>query len=227
MGRRLDGMYSRLAGRHVCRYFYPQHHAQRVGIVDRIVVWRTVLDDTRHDLPRLADILSSEEHRRRETLSPGTLRDRFVIRRAVLRMLLAQVMGVAPQDLPLHAGCFGKPFVPNGPSFSISHSAGIALVAIGRDHDIGVDVEGARLIADADVLASASFTRNDRFSYRKLCGAGHPHPFLATWTRKEARLKALGIGLAVALDGDIDEGHCKQYDVNFVPGFVACVAERL
>lgn len=80
----------------------------------------------------------------------------------------------------------GKPYIENGPYFSISHcKEGIAVVI--DDQPIGIDIEAIRH-ADADLIARTmnkkeqQLIRSDR-------------DFTRLWTQKEAMVKALGTGI--------------------------------
>ena len=96
----------------------------------------------------------------------------------------------------------------------MSHSAELALVAIGRDVEMGVDVESVRAMHDADDIASRFFSAREAAQLRSLPDAVRNEAFFACWTRKEAYLKALGSGLAKPLD---------EFEVAFAPGEAAAL----
>jgi 4'-phosphopantetheinyl transferase len=70
---------------------------------------------------------------------------------------------------------------------------------------VGVDVEMVREITDADRFTRAFFTDNERCEWTGVVGRRSDTAFLTCWTRKEACLKALGIGLLVHAE-EIDAG---------------------
>jgi 4'-phosphopantetheinyl transferase len=85
-----------------------------------------------------------------------------------------------------------------GLDFNLSHSDNACLIGVSRDRPIGVDIETLRAIDDADTLAAQHFARAERV---ELAGSSESHgrAFLSCWTRKEACLKALGVGLYASL----------------------------
>lgn len=85
---------------------------------------------------------------------------------------------------------YGKPYLEQGPYFSISHCKHAILVAI-SDREIGVDVESIRRADDSLVRRTMNETEQARI-------ASAPDPqraFIALWTRKEAVVKMRGTGI--------------------------------
>ncbi|MDC7983537.1 4'-phosphopantetheinyl transferase superfamily protein, partial [Rhodoplanes sp. TEM] len=135
--------------------------------------------------------LSAAETERRARYMRDGDRRRFALGRALLRAALPGQAGV-----PLLFGPYGKPWLPDGPAFSISHAAGTVALAVAPAEPIGLDVEAqaafARRADEAFAIADAD--------ERAWLGAGddaeRPMRRLRCWTRKEAVLKALGVGFA-------------------------------
>lgn len=88
---------------------------------------------------------------------------------------------------------YGKPFWPNGPYFSISHCKQGIAVAI-DEHPIGIDIEAIRH-ADDDLLARTM----NKFEQSKIKNQKSKiesdREFTRLWTRKEAIVKAQGVGI--------------------------------
>jgi len=81
--------------------------------------------------------------------------------------------------------------------FNLAHSGGDAVIALTDGAVIGVDIELLRPIADVESLASLVFSDAER---RELELVSDPvSAFLNGWTRKEAYVKALGLGLSAPL----------------------------
>lgn len=116
-----------------------------------------------------------------------------------LRLLLAQCLGESPGSLRFQAGLEGKPrLVPSGtPPFNLSHSGSWALVAIGSDVPIGVDIEMATDLSDLVDLAQRNFSKDEYSALIDLPASERQKAFLRCWSRKEACLKAIGSGLAI------------------------------
>jgi 4'-phosphopantetheinyl transferase len=156
----------------------PRVSRYNTGVAERIEVWVVDLDAVVGNRP-----------------PPGARRDAA---RVALRDLLAARAGAAPEELSFVAGAHGKPALAGphaGLPFSLSHSGGLALVALGEARPVGVDLERPRPPERAAGVAERFFTAAEARAVR-----GRPGDFLRIWTRKEALLKAVGTGLTVPLD---------------------------
>ncbi len=89
----------------------------------------------------------------------------------------------------------GRPFAPDRPELriSVSHAVDLVLVAVARGCRVGVDVEP---LCDRGITRLPDHALSER---ERLDFAGDPRleTFLSYWTRKEALLKAVGLGLAI------------------------------
>ncbi|HSX91438.1 MAG TPA: 4'-phosphopantetheinyl transferase superfamily protein [Hydrogenophaga sp.] len=124
---------------------------------------------------------------------------RYRASHTALRHLLAQRTGVAPAALRFAAGRHDKPQLdlPGAPAFNMSHSGRWALIGIGGQAPIGVDIEAPREMDDLMALAERNFTASECAELLALPEAGRLRAFLRCWTRKEACLKAVGSGLSI------------------------------
>jgi 4'-phosphopantetheinyl transferase len=88
----------------------------------------------------------------------------------------------------------GKPFLSNGPCFNISHAGNQVVVAFSQ-RAVGVDIE---LEQEVD---TASLTRYFHPAEQEFirAAASPTNAFFTLWTRKEALLKAVGVGIAEQL----------------------------
>jgi 4'-phosphopantetheinyl transferase len=84
--------------------------------------------------------------------------------------------------------------------FNLAHSGELAVVALARGCEIGVDVERLRPLRHLAQLAQRYFTPAEAAAILALDGDARQRAFLAVWTAKEAILKALGRGLSYPLD---------------------------
>lgn len=120
---------------------------------------------------------------------------RHVIGRGFTRLVLGSVLGVEPTSLTFEHSRHGKPLLPRGPSFSISHSGGFVLLAFAADGRLGVDVEAVRVPSDLLKLARRAFVPEEAAEIEAMKEGQRLRPFFRIWSRKEAILKALGTGL--------------------------------
>ncbi len=154
-------------------------------------LWRIDLD---RPIPGALALLTAEERARASRFVFDRDRTRFVAGRAAKRVILAGYTGGAPEALLFELGPHGKPHLSAGPAFSYSSSGACGLLAAGGDRPLGVDVERIREVLDAAALARGVFTPEELAAWRTTGGDGCAS-FLRVWTRKEAILKALGLGL--------------------------------
>jgi 4'-phosphopantetheinyl transferase len=165
--------------------------------IDRgnVDVWRIDLDVLTP--ARWAQVVSTEEFAEAARLRRPRDRDRFLQGRYCLRLLLARYLGKPAAALGLYRDANGKPQLPaaDGLSFNVTHSGALAAIAIGRQRQIGIDIECAVLPEDVRGLAQQVFSAAENSAFADLDDTSLTLPFLTGWTRKEAYLKALGVGL--------------------------------
>lgn len=168
-----------------------------------IDVWHVDLDAA-CETPE--DILSEDELARAARFATARHRRRFMTGRAALRRILASRLALAPAALRFNYGDWGKPALApriGGPAltFNISHCADLMLCAVGCDRAIGIDVERVRQDTDVMGLAQRYFSAQERAMLAQLDAVAQRQGFIACWTRKEAYIKAIGMGLSAPLDG--------------------------
>ena len=170
------------------------------GSAVAIDLWLWGLDCDAAEAARRRAVLSDAERARADRFVHDRDRIRFIAGRSRLREILAQVVGTAADTLPLMQGANGKPFLPGGPLFNLSHSAGLAALGITSDVSVwlGVDIEGARSIDPG--LEAYAFAPEERAALSVLDPQARARAFFLGWTRKEAVVKATGAGLRADLD---------------------------
>ncbi|HVV91296.1 MAG TPA: 4'-phosphopantetheinyl transferase superfamily protein [Solirubrobacterales bacterium] len=123
---------------------------------------------------------------------------RGAARRALAAILAAHLGGAAEAELGVDEN--GKPRLARAPgrlSFNLSHSGGLALVAIAPGGvEVGVDVERLRPRRDPVRLAARWLPAADAAAVASAPEAEREWVFHAAWTRHEARVKCAGTGLA-------------------------------
>jgi 4'-phosphopantetheinyl transferase len=144
-----------------------------------------------------AAMLSAEERARANRFVLDRNRQHFIAAHSALRQILASHTRGHPGNLLFSTGSFGKPALvyPEGVHFNLSHSQATALIAVGTLFPLGVDIELIRPLRDALTLAEDHFTQAECDALKARSGESRDQAFLTCWTRKEACLKALGVGL--------------------------------
>jgi 4'-phosphopantetheinyl transferase len=148
-------------------------------------------------------------------------RRRFIIRRAVLRHLLGNYAGCCPEAVCLAHTAQGKPFLehqetPDALRFSSSHSADLALIAFARGREVGVDLEFHRPLPEAAEMAKAFFSASEIAELAQAPEAAKQKIFFDGWARKEAFVKAIGLGLSFPLN---------RFSVSLSPGQPAALLQ--
>jgi len=118
-----------------------------------------------------------------------------------LQRVLSRYLGLPAAEIRLLGGAHGKPRLadPGGDlRFNLSHSGTLALVAISRGREVGVDVEQTKPGRDFPALAERALDPGDAEAVRAASGDDQARIFYELWTRHEARLKCLGVGLTGA-----------------------------
>jgi 4'-phosphopantetheinyl transferase len=175
---------------------------------DEVHLWGWRLDSLPIDLSAQIRILGDAELQRMHAFHFAKDRARYAFTHAHLRRILGVYLGRPPAEITFAVNSFGKPAVASESSFhfSLSHSQTIAVVAVTRAGPVGVDVEDVRPI-EAEV-ATAHFSAAEQADLSCLHGEAWLAGFYRCWTRKEAILKAEGVGLHRGLDG---------FDVSLLP----------
>lgn len=169
-----------------------------------VQIWGIVLDVAHSELPRAGSILSHDERERAERLISEEHRRRSMAAHAMLRVILSRYCGASPDQLAIRRTPDGKPVLSDYPSiqFNLTHSHGRALIAIGRDQKVGVDLEQVRREVDVVRLAKRFLSERDLTSIEHGDPAQRHERFLKAWVAREAVFKADGRGMTFPLHRD-------------------------
>jgi 4'-phosphopantetheinyl transferase len=168
-------------------------------------VWRAELG-TVGDQP--AELLCDEEQERAARLLRARDRQLWTRGRGVLRRLLGGYLASDPRTLRFATEAHGKPSLIGHAqlSFNLSHSGGLALYAFTTVGPVGVDIELARRPIDAVALAARAFGPGEAARLAALDPATRSRELLRAWTRHEAALKRLGVGIRGGIRDDAGRG---------------------
>ncbi|MBM3561920.1 MAG: 4'-phosphopantetheinyl transferase superfamily protein [Alphaproteobacteria bacterium] len=155
--------------------------------------------------PKLAALLDEGEAARAKRFAFDDDRRAYVAAHALLRARLSEhSKNISPGEWRFGATPHGKPFLlaPSvGFDVSLSHTRGMAAVAIASGRAVGVDVESFLTPRDALKVAERFFAPDEAALLRAESDPiAQSEIFFAIWTLKEAVLKADGRGLARGLD---------------------------
>jgi 4'-phosphopantetheinyl transferase len=127
-------------------------------------------------------------------------RARFALNHANVRRILGAYLRLPSEQLCFAADRLGKPELVHEEqlAFNLSHSRRVTLLAVAQEGPVGVDVEDVRPIEPE--VAAGHFSMAERAALQPMQGDDWLNGFYRCWTRKEAILKAEGVGLHHALD---------------------------
>jgi 4'-phosphopantetheinyl transferase len=177
-------------------------------------VWRAALDTPGQSVGSLWPILARDEQERAAGFRFERDQKRWIVARGLLRVILGCYLGIAPDEVPLRYGPYGKPDLATAPCrervrFNVSHSSGLALYALTRDRAVGVDVERVQADFPCDEVAQRFFSPRENGMLRGLTGRERREAFFLYWTCREAYLKATGRGLSLSLE---------EFEISLAPG---------
>ncbi len=173
---------------------------------DEVHIWRIALEVSTPFLLRLREILADDERRRADRFHFEKDRHHFIAARGAMRLLLAGYLARRPEEVRFAYGNYGKPRLADKDNegnlrFNLTHSHGLALLAVTRGWEIGVDVERLRdMERDGELLAERFFSPREAAVLRSLPTRLRREAFFRCWTSKEAYIKAHGKGLSLPLD---------------------------
>jgi len=131
-------------------------------------------------------------------------REHFAATRAMSKAILGGYLNVTAKEVQFLYNAFGKPYLADpGPMdlrFNLSHSNDLALLAVARGRDVGIDLEYRRHEVANQSIAKQFFSPAEVESLAKLPKNMQLEAFFKYWTCKEAYIKAIGIGLSFPLD---------------------------
>jgi 4'-phosphopantetheinyl transferase len=173
-------------------------------------VWRVFLNPSLDSVQLRESTLSADETQRASRFHFDVDRDRFVVSHASLRNILARYLHCEPNQITFQKNEYGKPFVLSNPKlqFNLSHSGDYALIAVTRECKVGIAVERLREDMELENIASRFFSPGEVSELMALSPEHRTSGFFNCWTRKEAYIKAQGLGLSLPLD---------SFDVSLAP----------
>ena len=181
---------------------------------DEVHVWRINLDVSPEQVQTYHDTLSPDERSTAARFYFEKDRDQYIVARGVLRTILSRYLDIAPDEIQFSYGTYGKPTLTNSlgeeiVNFNVSHSNNLALVGVTRGRQLGIDLEYIQRDFACEEIAKRVFSSQEIATLNDLPGDLKHEAFFNCWTRKEAYIKARGLGLSYPLN---------QFEVSLIPG---------
>lgn len=165
----------------------------------QIHVWAAEIHRKPGEVADLAATLIDEEREQAERRKEGPIRNEWIVSRGLLRTILSRYLPYQPREFRFAQEASGKPYLTGiTPQlhYNVTHSAGMALVALTCLGPVGVDVEQNRPFKNELGIAKRYFLPRE---YEGLAAIDPEHrrlAFFRLWTGKESFVKACGIGMA-------------------------------
>ena len=183
---------------------------------NEVHIWRVHLPLAPKHYADLWQVLNEEERERARCFHFERDRECSVTARGILRLLLAWYgagengVELKPASLSFSYNTYGKPELPGlRLAFNVSHSGAMILLAFSALQPLGIDVEHMRAQSDLESLARHFFASEECTTLLALPAEQRIQAFYNCWTRKEAYIKARGLGLSLPLD---------SFTVSLTPG---------
>lgn len=166
---------------------------------DQIYLW--VADLRCVSMDDAVSLLDTDEIQRLKQLRTEELQHDFMARRIILRQLLGAYLKISPATIQYHRSLHNKLMLKTIDDdiqpiyFNLAHSHGQALFAFTHIGSIGVDIEAVKAMDDMDAVASNFLSSQEQAIYLRLQHQSRIQAFYRSWTRKEAVVKAIGVGL--------------------------------
>lgn len=170
---------------------------------NEIHVWLTSTKVDKKQLAILWNILTPTEKGKTNQFKFAKLKHRFIISQGTLRFLLGKYLKIKPELIVFERNKYGKPYVKNlstAIKFNLSHAHNLILFAFTLKHEIGVDIELARRNFPIDEISKRFFHADENQALLALPAKQRVAAFFNCWVKKEALIKAIGLGLFYALD---------------------------
>jgi 4'-phosphopantetheinyl transferase len=170
-----------------------------------IHLWILPQDDPSFDFSAAGSVLSRDEVARANRYHRTGDASRYVRSRFRLRKLIEGYTGIRAKDIGFSYGAYGKPELSSSMlcrdiRFCVSHARDLTLLAFTVGRDVGVDVESTAMQAGLQDDIPRFLSKKERSALDAASPDLRELWSLRCWTRKEACLKLLGVGVSVGLE---------------------------
>ncbi|MBD3225123.1 MAG: 4'-phosphopantetheinyl transferase superfamily protein [Caldithrix sp.] len=163
-------------------------------------IWRMSLDLNKPVLQKIHAFLNEQEKKRADRFRFEKDRQHFIAARGQMKFLLGEYLMCNPDDIHLHFTEYGKPYLEHRKLyFNISHSHKLALLAIRKNYEVGIDIEWKHRNIEPLKIAGRFFSQVEQDELFSLNPKQQTDGFFKCWSSKEAFIKAVGLGLSMPL----------------------------
>jgi 4'-phosphopantetheinyl transferase len=213
-------------------------------------IYLASLDLTHPQIKTLFKLLSPEEKNSAKRYHFEHDRVLYIARHGILRTLLGNYIKCEPDQIQFTTNTYGKPYLKHMDHnkqyyFNISYSNNMGVFAFTADQEVGIDIEFVKNIPEMNSIVDNYLSSKEKNKFKKLSKIQRENLFYEYWTRKEALVKGIGMGLKYPIDridlnlqnvqtAVIDNRHTNSeskqiwsiYKLNLPQGFIGALALR-
>lgn len=162
-----------------------------------INIWVVELHRLTHSSNIYWDTLSADEKEKALSFETKQLQKNYVTARGTLRSLLGSYVNMPPLNIQFIYNKQGKPKIDSHDSvfFNLAHSKDLAIIAFSKIAEVGIDLEYMDSAVDFISLSKLVMTSEEQALFNSINEQQQAETFYTNWTRKEAFVKGLGLGL--------------------------------
>lgn len=175
---------------------------------NQVDIWRLSLELVPDSVKSDLSSLSAEEAEKADSFKFDKDKHRYIVSHTFVRNVLSRYLNVDPVTIEFDVNEYGKPSIKDGGvEFNMSHSVDYVLMAVTNAGRIGIDIEQIRMGIASHVIVRQYFSPAEVEELQSLPNEeDRVNAFFVGWSRKEAYIKAHGLGLALPLE---------SFDVSF------------
>jgi len=182
--------------------WHSQDSEKKLGD-NEIHIWLNYLNLHQARLKHLYPLLSAAEKERSERFKHYKPRKNYIASHGFLHTVLSYYVNTPANEITFSLGEQGKPSIIDEQNseniqFNLSHSGNLAILAVCKNHQLGVDIEHTDRKADWGGIARRFFTEDEQGKFFQLNENMQEDAFYKVWTRKEAHMKVTGKGLSLS-----------------------------
>jgi 4'-phosphopantetheinyl transferase len=173
--------------------------------------------------------ISDQDKKRASLFAKENDRNLFITAHYALDSILKDVFHISPIIL---VDQYGKPFIKGHPiQFNISHTENRVLLGFSQNA-IGIDIEKITALPDLDLLIEYSMHPDEIYFLNAQEPLHKLQLFYRLWTKKEALVKAMGIGLgkelsSFTLKSTLEDDSWNAYEISINDRYSAAIATQI
>ncbi|ADG93868.1 4'-phosphopantetheinyl transferase [Arcobacter nitrofigilis DSM 7299] len=168
---------------------------------NNVHIWKIEIDKISEDIYKYSELLTPDELNRANKYRISNKKKAYITTRITLKILLKYYLDNDSYSITLYKNNYGKIYIKGSNLyFNISHSTDMSIITFSRNNEIGIDLENMNCDSNIIDISTRYFTKRERLWIKNLALEKQKEAFIYCWVRKEAYIKALGLGLSIPLD---------------------------